>query len=130
MASSEAEIQRQKEMQQADELLFSGRQEIGFAKGLFLGNFVADWVMPYPRLDPTRQTELESALSEVRQNARSRSRSGLDRSQCRHPAPPRRGPCSHGRSWNDGATGSWRPRFLANAVLPDPGGDRKTGRFH
>src|SRR5882762_1907153 len=54
-------------MQQAEELLFSGRQELGFAKGLFLGNFVADWVMPYPRLDPTRQTELESALSEVRQ---------------------------------------------------------------
>ena len=67
MASSEAEIQRQKEMQQAEELLFSGRQELGFAKGLFLGNFVADWVMPYPRLDPPRQTELESALSEVRQ---------------------------------------------------------------
>jgi len=54
-------------MQQAEELLFSGRQELGFAKGLFLGNFVADWVMPYPRLDPTRETELESALSEVRQ---------------------------------------------------------------
>src|SRR6266403_899253 len=67
MAPSEAEIQRQKEMQQAEELLFSGRQELGFAKGLFLGNFVADWVMPYPRLDPTRQTELESGLSEVRQ---------------------------------------------------------------
>src|ERR1700745_1146737 len=64
---NKAEIQRQKEMQQAEELLFSGRQELGFAKGLFLGNFVADWVMPYPRLDPTRQTELESALSEVRQ---------------------------------------------------------------
>jgi acyl-CoA dehydrogenase family protein 9 len=67
MAPSEAEIQRQKEMQQAEELLFSGRQELGFAKGLFLGNFVADWVMPYPRLEATRQTELESALSEVRQ---------------------------------------------------------------
>ena len=67
MAQSEAEIQRQKEMQQAEELLFSGRQELGFAKGLFLGNFVADWVMPYPRLDATRQTELDSALIEVRQ---------------------------------------------------------------
>src|SRR5213082_3066346 len=67
MAPSEAEIQRQKEMQQAEELLFSGRQELGFAKGLFLGNFVADWVMPYPRLDATRQTELDNALNEVRQ---------------------------------------------------------------
>jgi acyl-CoA dehydrogenase family member 9 len=67
MAQSEAEIQRQKEMEQAEELLFSGRQELGFAKGLFLGNFVADWVMPYPRLEATRQTDLESALAEVRQ---------------------------------------------------------------
>src|SRR6059058_6570338 len=66
-SEAEAEIQRQKEMQQAEELLFSGRQELGFAKGLFLGNFVADWVMPYPRLDATRQTELDSALNEVRQ---------------------------------------------------------------
>jgi len=66
-SEAEAEIQRQKEMQQAEELLFSGRQELGFAKGLFLGNFVADWVMPYPRLDPPRQTVLESGLSEVRQ---------------------------------------------------------------
>src|SRR6266496_618856 len=67
MAQSEAEIQRQKEMQQAEELLFSGRQELGFAKGLFLGNFVADWVMPYPRLDARRETELDSALNAVRQ---------------------------------------------------------------
>src|SRR5207237_266159 len=67
MAQSDADIQRQKEMQQAEELLFSGRQELCFANGPFLGNFVADWVMPYPRLDPTRETELESALNEVRQ---------------------------------------------------------------
>jgi len=67
MAQTEAEIQRQKEMQQAEELLFSGRQELGFAKGLFHGNFVADWVMPYPRLAAAQETELESALAEVRQ---------------------------------------------------------------
>src|SRR5438270_137420 len=67
MAQTQAEIQRQKEMQQAEELLFSGRQELGFAKGLFLGNFVADWVMPYPRLDSAKQTELEAALAEVRE---------------------------------------------------------------
>ena len=67
MAQTEVEIQRQKEMQQAEELLFSGRQELGFAKGLFLGNFVADWVMPYPRLDSAKQTELETALADVRE---------------------------------------------------------------
>src|SRR5437763_14354338 len=67
MAQTEAEIQRQKEMQQAEELLFSGRQELGFAKGLFHGNFVADWVMPYPRLDSAKQAELETALADVRE---------------------------------------------------------------
>src|SRR5437868_3282654 len=67
MAQTEAEIQRQKEMQQAEELLFSGRQELGFAKGLFHGNFVADWVMPYPRLDAAKQSELEAALADVRE---------------------------------------------------------------
>jgi acyl-CoA dehydrogenase family protein 9 len=66
MAQTEAEIQRQKEMQQAEELLFSGRQELGFAKGLFLGNFVADWVMPYPRLTDEQERELETARAEVR----------------------------------------------------------------
>ena len=66
MAQTEAEIQRQKEMQQAEELLFSGRQELGFAKGLFLGNFVADWVMPYPRIPTAQQTQLDQTLKELR----------------------------------------------------------------
>jgi acyl-CoA dehydrogenase family protein 9 len=67
MSQTEAEIQRQKEMQQAEELLFSGRQELGFAKGLFLGNFVVDWVMPYPRLTAAQETELGEARAEVRE---------------------------------------------------------------
>src|ERR1700745_1043568 len=67
MATSEAEIQRQKEMQQAEELLFSGRQELGFAKGLFLGNFVADWAMPYPPLTDAQQADVDRAIRELRQ---------------------------------------------------------------
>jgi len=66
MAPSETDIQRQKEIQQAEELLFSGRQEIGFAKGLFLGNFVADWAMPYPRLSDAQQAEVDRAVAELR----------------------------------------------------------------
>jgi acyl-CoA dehydrogenase family protein 9 len=67
MAKTEADLQREKEMQQAEELLFSGaREELGFAKGLFLGRFVADWAMPYPRLGAAQQTELDTALAEVR----------------------------------------------------------------
>ena len=66
MALSETEIQRQKEIQQAEELLFSGRQELGFAKGLFLGKFVADWAMPYPRLTSAQQAEVDHAVTELR----------------------------------------------------------------
>src|SRR4051812_26436561 len=62
---NEVELQRQKEMQQAEELLFSGHQELGFAKGLFLGKFVADWAMPFPRLSPAQQRDLDAALAEV-----------------------------------------------------------------
>ena len=64
---NETEIQRQKEIQQAEELLFAGRQELGFAKGLFLGKFIADWVMPYPRVPAAQQVELDTSLAEVRQ---------------------------------------------------------------
>jgi acyl-CoA dehydrogenase family protein 9 len=67
MALSETEIQRQKEIQQAEELLFAGRQELGFAKGLFLGNFVADWAMPYPRIPEAQQAEVDRSVAEVRQ---------------------------------------------------------------
>jgi acyl-CoA dehydrogenase family protein 9 len=61
------DAQRQKEIQQAEELLFAGPQALGFAKGLFQGHFVADWVMPYPRIPAAQQTELDEALSELQQ---------------------------------------------------------------
>src|SRR5213075_3385333 len=64
--ATEAELQRQKEMQQAEELLFTGPQALGFVKGLFQGHFVSDWVMPYPRIPATQQTELNQTLSELR----------------------------------------------------------------
>src|SRR5919204_6627875 len=60
------DAQRQKEIQQAEELLFAGPQELGFAKGLFAGHFVSDWVMPYPRIPAAQQTELDKTLAELR----------------------------------------------------------------
>src|SRR5437016_1131556 len=60
------DAQRQKEIQQAEELLFAGPQALGFAKGLFQGHFVADWVMPYPRIPAAQQTELDETLTELR----------------------------------------------------------------
>jgi acyl-CoA dehydrogenase family member 9 len=61
------DVQRQKEIQQAEELLFAGPQALGFAKGLFQGHFVADWVMPYPRIAAAQQVELDETLEELRQ---------------------------------------------------------------
>jgi alkylation response protein AidB-like acyl-CoA dehydrogenase len=58
--------QRQKEIQQAEELLFAGPQALGFAKGLFQGHFVSDWVMPYPRIPEAQQGELDQVLTELR----------------------------------------------------------------
>src|SRR3954466_12170196 len=59
--------QRQREIQQAEELLFAGPQALGFAKGLFQGHFVSDWVMPYPRIAATEQPRIDKTLSELRQ---------------------------------------------------------------
>jgi alkylation response protein AidB-like acyl-CoA dehydrogenase len=60
------DVQRQKEIQQAEELLFAGPQALGFAKGLFQGHFVSDWVMPYPRTPEAQQIELDETLNELR----------------------------------------------------------------
>ena len=65
--ATEAELQRQKEMQQAEELLFTGPQALGFVKGLFQGHFVSDWVMPYPRIPAAQHTELDKTLKELRE---------------------------------------------------------------
>jgi alkylation response protein AidB-like acyl-CoA dehydrogenase len=60
------DAQRQKEIQQAEELLFAGPQALGFAKGLFQGHFVSDWVTPYPRIPAAQQAELDNTLRELR----------------------------------------------------------------
>src|SRR5215208_331929 len=63
---NKVDAQRQKEIQQAEELLFAGPQALGFAKGLFQGHFVSDWVMPYPRIPEAQQGELNQTLAELR----------------------------------------------------------------
>ncbi len=63
----QTETQRQRQIRQAEDLLFAGPQKLGFAKGLFLGRFVAPCVMPYPVLPLDRATEVERAVTEVRQ---------------------------------------------------------------
>jgi alkylation response protein AidB-like acyl-CoA dehydrogenase len=55
----------QKQVQEAEELIFSGPQRTGFVKALFLGRFEPSGVMPFPRLDGEERTRVESAIAEV-----------------------------------------------------------------
>jgi hypothetical protein len=62
----EAEVRRKKDIRDAEDLLFTGPQKLGLAKGLFLGRFVADWVMPYPTVPPREQAGLNDSLARLR----------------------------------------------------------------
>src|SRR5437773_3293681 len=65
-ARAPTDADRQKQMRAAEELLFAGQQKLGLAKGLFLGRFVADWVMPYPAVRPAEQAGLDNSLARLR----------------------------------------------------------------
>jgi len=65
MALSAAQIAQQKK--QAEELLFSGPETLGFAKSLFFGRFRAGLVLPYPTLKPDEQPVVDEAVAKVRQ---------------------------------------------------------------
>jgi alkylation response protein AidB-like acyl-CoA dehydrogenase len=70
MALTAAQIEQQK--QQAEELLFSGPQTLGFAKALFFGHFNAPLVFPYPVLKPEEREVVDKAVSDVRRFAEER----------------------------------------------------------
>lgn len=55
-----------RQIEAAEELLFTGVQRLGVAKGLFFGRFVADWVMPYPALAAAERTALNPVLPLLR----------------------------------------------------------------
>ena len=65
MPLTAAQIDQQRK--QAEELLFSGPQTLGFAKGLFFGHFNAPLLFPYPELKPEERPVVEQAVKEVRQ---------------------------------------------------------------
>ncbi len=64
MTLTAAQIEQQKK--QAEELLFSGPQTLGFAKGLFFGHFNAPLVFPYPEIKPEERETVEKAVADVR----------------------------------------------------------------
>jgi alkylation response protein AidB-like acyl-CoA dehydrogenase len=67
MALTVQQIQEQKK--QAEEMLFSGPQSLGFAKGLFFGHFNGSLLFPYPELKPEERAEVARAEDEVRRFA-------------------------------------------------------------
>jgi len=67
MSTATLQQQHQKEIRDAERLLFTGEQRLGLAKGLFFGRFVADWVMPYPALPAAQRAELDTVLPELRE---------------------------------------------------------------
>src|SRR5437867_10684203 len=63
---AQTDFQREKQVREAEELLFTGPQKVGMGKGLFLGRFVADWIMPYPVIAQAERERLAGALTELR----------------------------------------------------------------
>ena len=64
MALTAAQLEQQK--QAAEELLFSGPQTLGFAKGLFFGHFNAALLNPYPQVAIDEQSHVNEKVDEVR----------------------------------------------------------------
>src|SRR5947209_16346325 len=58
--------QMEAQQRQAEELLFSGPQTLGFAKGLFFGHFNAPLLFPYPEIEAGERDEVARAEAEVR----------------------------------------------------------------
>jgi alkylation response protein AidB-like acyl-CoA dehydrogenase len=57
------------QQKQAEELLFSGPETLGFAKALFFGHFQAPLVFPYPEIRPEERDTVAASVAEVRRFA-------------------------------------------------------------
>ncbi len=123
MALTTAQIEQQKK--QAEELLFSGPQTLGFAKGLFFGHFNAPLLFPYPRTEargarpsPTRPSPRCVAICDEHIDA-----AAIDRN-AEIPAERRRRPGQARRAGHDGArrstagaaSRSWPTRAIMEVI--------------
>jgi alkylation response protein AidB-like acyl-CoA dehydrogenase len=61
--------EREQQIKQVEEILFSGPQELGFANGLFFGHFNAPQIYPYPDIKPAERDSVTRAVAEVRRFA-------------------------------------------------------------
>ena len=63
---SARELERDKQVRQAEELLFPGPAHQSVAKELFHGRFAAGLVLPYPRLSEVEQSQVDAALRQLK----------------------------------------------------------------
>lgn len=63
--TADADAARERQIRQAEELLFAGPHRSGFAKALFLGEFRASALFPYPELSPEDRAETDEAVAAV-----------------------------------------------------------------
>src|SRR6516162_3998929 len=58
--------QREQQIREAEELLFSGPQRLGFGNALFFGHFQAPLIFLYPEIKPEERDTVLQAVTEVR----------------------------------------------------------------
>jgi alkylation response protein AidB-like acyl-CoA dehydrogenase len=61
--------EREQQIKQVEEVLFSGPQRLGFANGLFFGHFNPAQLYPYPELKAEERDAVAKAVSDVRRFA-------------------------------------------------------------
>src|SRR5262245_43318633 len=64
MALTAQQVAEQKK--QAEEILFTGEEKVGFAKRLFFGQFAGNLLFPYPELSAQERPVVERAVADLR----------------------------------------------------------------
>ena len=121
----DADTLREKQVRQAEELLFSGPSKDGFAKAIFSGRIPGRCALPLSRAE-SRRAEGRRAGRGGGQGVRGRPhRCGRHRSRRGYPALGDRGAVRSGRAGDGRTRGIGRPRLLADGLLPDHGSHRR-----
>jgi acyl-CoA dehydrogenase family protein 9 len=58
--------EREQQIKEAEELLFSGPQRLGFGNALFFGHFQAPLILPYPEIKADEREAVRQAVADVR----------------------------------------------------------------
>src|SRR6516162_1750282 len=58
--------EREQQIKEAEELLFSGPQRLGFGNALFFGHFQAPLIFPYPEIRAEERESVRQAVADVR----------------------------------------------------------------